>query len=194
MSGESLGTTNAVARGMKTFFALPAMLAGVLAIGCASAPPPPAETPAVSPPRAEAKETPVESADGPVCDVVCERAKVTAVTTGSAAIADAETYTIKETENANDVMAAMHDDLLACYKARVRVVPTAHGTLTLDILIGADGKVRKIDTTGGDTLGTAKDCIVKRVQNGAFDPPHGGGTLKIQVPVTLRLQNPDEST
>ncbi len=141
----------------------------------------------VAPPGADATD------EGPVCDVVCQGAKVTNLSSAGATVGDAESHTLEETENANQVLDAMHTDLLACYRARVRVMPRSQGTLVLDILIGPDGKVRKIETSGGESLGTAKDCIVRRVQAGEFAPPHGGGTLKIQAPFTFKVQG-DEST
>jgi hypothetical protein len=171
-----------------------ALLIGALPLACASAAPPAAVTAATpSVAKAPVAES-VDPTEGPVCSVVCEGTKVTSVTVSGAAIADAESFSIQETENADTVLQAMHDDLVACYKARVRVMPTAEGTLSLDVLIGPDGAVRKIDATGSSALGTAKDCVVKRVQRGTFDPPHAGGTLRIHVPLTLRREAPGEST
>jgi hypothetical protein len=81
----------------------------------------------------------------------------------------------------------MEPDLLACYKARIVVRPAAHGFITTDILIGPDGHVRGVETTGGALLGrTTMKCITSRIERAAFDPPHGGGTLRVHVPFTLR--------
>ncbi len=46
-----------------------------------------------------------------------------------------------------------HGDLLACYKKPVAVNPNAHGFITVDVLIEADGKVAQVETTGGAVLG-----------------------------------------
>jgi hypothetical protein len=163
------------------------------ACATASAPVTPPATPAATPAPSASAAVSGDVAEGPVCDVVCQGLKVTSLTSNGAAIADAESHTIAETENANQVLDAMRPDLLACYKARVRVMPSAHGTATLSILIGSDGKVRKVETTGGEFLGSAKDCVEKDVMKGEFAPPHGGGTLRIEAPLTFKVQD-DEAT
>lgn len=119
---------------------------------------------------------------GPVvCDLVCERAKVERRST------DDPDYHAQATNNANDVIGKMTPDLLACYKKRVAVNPAAHGFITVDIVIGPDGKVTKVETTGGAVLGEATlNCMVQRIKQGSFAPPHGGGTLRISVPFSLR--------
>ncbi len=102
-------------------------------------------------------------------------------------------YTKREVDNANEVLDAMKTDLLACYKKRLRGRPDAHAVVTADILIGEDGHVRRVDTSGGATLGEATmSCIVHRIQNGVFEPPHGGGTIQVRVPFSLRRMAPDE--
>jgi hypothetical protein len=53
--------------------------------------------------------------------------------------------------------------------------------------------VRRVETTGGALLGDATlKCITQRLTRGVFEPPHGGGTLRIQVPLTLRRVAPGE--
>ncbi len=102
-------------------------------------------------------------------------------------------YTKEETDNASRVLDSMKDDLIACYKKRLRMNPNAHGFITVDILVGADGSVLKTETTGGAVLGQeTMGCIVKRVEKATFQKPHGGGTLHIRVPFSLRKVNPEE--
>ena len=88
----------------------------------------------------------------------------------------------------------MHDDLLSCYTARLRGSPKAHGFITVDIVIGPTGEVQKVETLGGALLGdAAMACIVNRIKRGRFDPPHGGGTMRLQAPFTLRNLAPNEA-
>ena len=123
------------------------------------------------------------------CDLVCERAKIVARS------ADGPDLNALATANANNVIEAMHDDLLACYKKRVAVNPNAHGDITVDIVIAPDGQVRTVETTGGAVLGDGTmGCIVNRIKRASFDAPRGGGTLRIHVPFSLRRVTPGEET
>ena len=70
-----------------------------------------------------------------------------------ARVAPEPDYTQHEIDNATDVLSSMTGDLLACYKQRLRVNPKAHGYITVDILVASDGRVHKVDTTGGAILG-----------------------------------------
>lgn len=102
-------------------------------------------------------------------------------------------YTKEETDNANRVLDSMKDDLIACYKQRLRVNPDAHGFITVDVLVGSDGTVLKTETTGGAILGKeTMQCIVKRVEKATFQKPHGGGTLHIRMPFSLRKIGPED--
>jgi len=173
-------------------------------VGCAAAQPAPPATPATTPtstttlaaataatattsknaPTAEVTTDPVS-----YCDLVCERAQA------QARANDQPDYTTQATANANSVLEGMHDDLLACYKKRVAVNPNAHGFITVDIVIDASGRVQTVETTGGAILGDGTmGCIVNRIKRASFDPPHGGGTLRIHVPFSLRRVAPGEET
>lgn len=88
----------------------------------------------------------------------------------------------------------MHGDLLACYKKRLAVNPNAHGFITVDVLIEADGKVAQVETTGGAVLGEGTmACIVDRIKRATSDPVHGGGTQHIRVPFSLHRMTLDET-
>jgi hypothetical protein len=115
------------------------------------------------------------------CDLVCERAELAVK---PAAEAD---YSVKALANANAILESMHPAMLACYKKRVAVSPNAHAFITVDIVIGPDGKVAAVETTGGALLGEGTmSCIVDQIRQATFDKPHNGGTLRIHVPFSLR--------
>jgi hypothetical protein len=104
-------------------------------------------------------------------------------------------YTQREIDNATAVLSSMRDDLLACYRKRLRVNPKAHGVITVDILVGDDGHVRKVDTNGGAVLGDqTMRCIVRRIEQGVFEPPHGGGNIHVQMPFTLEVVTESDET
>jgi len=132
-------------------------------------------------------ETMAQDADA-VCDLVMEPAQIVPRP------ADEPDYHAQAVANANEVLASMNDDLLACYKKRVAASPQAHAFLTTDIVIGPAGRVVRVDTTGGALLGDATmGCIVHRIEKATFAPPHGGGTLTIHVPFNLRKVAPGEA-
>jgi hypothetical protein len=107
----------------------------------------------------------------------------------------ADYYTTEAVEKANATLDDMHDDLLACYVARVKAYPKAHAFLTVDIVVGANGRVQTVETQGGALLGEgAMTCIVERIRRGEFAMPPRGGTMRLQVPFTLRRLGPEEST
>ena len=164
-----------------------ALLAGgIVVAGCASAAPPPMapSTKAASPPSSE-----ITTSSQSFCDLVCERAQIVPRP------ADGPDYNLTATANANTVLEAMHDDLLSCYKKRVAANPEAHGFITVDIVIDQDGRVRTVETTGGAILGEGTmGCLVQRIRRASFDPPHGGGTLRIHVPFSLRRVAPGDQS
>ena len=148
---------------------------------CASATPAPINAPVTTSAAPAPEDKKVE------CDLVCERAELAVK---PAAQPD---YTVAALQNANDVLEAMHPSMLACYKKRVAVSPNAHAFLTVDVVIGPDGHVLTVETTGGALLGDATmGCIVDQIRRAQFAPPHGGGTLHISVPFSLRRVSPGE--
>lgn len=123
------------------------------------------------------------------CDLVCERAQVVRRTLNE------PDYHAQATASANRILDAMHPDLLACYKKRVAINPAAHGFITVAIVVGPDGHIRDVETTGGAILGEGTmGCIVERVKKATFEPPHGGGTMRIEVPFSLRRTHPSDDT
>ena len=148
-----------------------------------------ASTATVSPASEKAAGTEITANAVTECDLVCERAQIVPRP------ADGPDYNARATANANAVLEGMHDDLLACYKKRVAVNPNAHGFITVDVVIDGEGQVRNVDTTGGAALGEGTmSCIVHRIQRGSFERPHGGGTLHIHVPFSLRRVASGEET
>ena len=175
----------------------------LLVAACGSSPPAraPEEPVAAAPPGASAPATPPgpmslaapeassSEAAPAVCDLVCERAQVAERPN------DEPDYRVKVTEDANRVIASMQGDLLACYKTRLKVNPAAHGFITVDLIVGPDGHVQSVETTGGAVLGeTTMGCIVDRLKAATFTRPHGGGTQRVSVPFSLRRVAPGDET
>ena len=93
--------------------------------------------------------------------------------------------------SSNRVIEGLTPDLLACYKARLAENPRAHGAITADIVIGSDGRVLRVETTGGAILGpTTMRCIVHRIERATLEPPRGGGTTQIHVPWDFGGEDP----
>jgi hypothetical protein len=98
-------------------------------------------------------------------------------------------YHARASRNATEVFRTMQADLRACYKKRLRTAPAASANLVFDVLIGGSGAPKTVDVTGGAQLGDAAlGCMVDRVRSASFAPPHAGGTLRIKVPLTLRVE------
>jgi hypothetical protein len=166
---------------MKPVFVL--LVAGVFTACATKGPPPAAPTPI------ETTSAALTSAEGPAanesaeadpatiaCELVCDGARIDGVDHHAAVVAEADR-----------VVGAMHDDLLACYKKRLVTHPRAHASLTFDIVLEPDGTVRKVETTGGAMLGDkAMRCMTERLARGGFAPVRGGGTLRVHVPMTFR--------
>ena len=138
--------------------------------------------------RTTSAETPSAGGAAGGCELVCEGTQI------ALQPAEPPDYHSRTVANADRVFEAMHDDLLACYKGRVAVDPKAHGFITVDIVLGPDGHVRSVETTGGALLGTrAMGCIVDRIKAATFEAVYGGGTRRIHVPFTLRRVGADET-
>lgn len=153
------------------------LFGSLLVVGCAAAPPPPAVAQTTSSTSTMTSTSTSTSTPFVECDLVCERAKV---------ISAQPDYHAQATANVNRVLEAMHPQLLACYTKRVTASPNAHGFIVVDILVAPDGTVRDVGATGGALLGQrTMDCLVEQVRKAKFDPPHGGGTMRVEVPFSL---------
>jgi Ca-activated chloride channel family protein len=84
------------------------------------------------------------------------------------------------------IVRAHINEIRSCYNARLTNDPTLSGNVTIDMTIGADGKVSASaiasNTTGDEPLG---QCIAKVVKRWTFPKPAGGGTVKVIYPFTL---------
>lgn len=158
-------------------------LACCLLAACATKPPaPPAEVSSIT------TTTRAVTAEAPRCEMVCEGAEVIAQ------VPEQPDYHARAVADANAVFGSIHDELLACYAKRLRVDPNAHAYLTVDVVIGRDGRVQRTELTGGARLGKeAIACIVERVEGATFEPVAGGGTRRVHVPLTFRRVGPDET-
>jgi hypothetical protein len=168
------------------------LVAAWLAIGCAtprSPPPPAASPPSASNLYVEGEAAPETEPGAVACKLRCEAPRMIP------RVGPERDYTQREVDNATTVLTAMNGDLLACYKQRLRVNPKAHGYITADILVGSDGRVGKVGRTGGAILGDkTMACIVHRIQQGVFEPPHAGGNIHVQVPFSLEVVAADDET
>ena len=165
-------------------------------LACAASPIPPSQAVSPSPPSQAVSAPPVTSevettaaqVKAAPCELVCDGSQVLSRP------ADTPDFHAAAVANADEVLGAMHDDLLACYQRRVAVNPKAHAFLTVDIVVETDGSVRTVETTGGALLGAATlRCIVRRIEAGTFAPVEGGGTRRIHVPLTFRRIAPGSS-
>lgn len=172
----ALGTRDAITSvTMKAVLTI--LVCGVFT-ACATKPPPaPAVPPHETTSAALTSAETVEADPATIgCEVVCEGARIDGVDYHAAAVTDA-----------NRVIGAMHDDLLACYRKRLATNPRAHASTTFDVILEPDGTVRRVETTGGAMLGDrALRCMTDRIQRGVFAPVFGGGTQRVHVPLTFR--------
>lgn len=179
--------------------ALPAAaLLSLFAFACGETPPPKTpEPPATTTTAAPKEEHPSSASATQECDLVCQGVTIKDESSPPRKLAAGETadaHTQEATRKANEVLAQMHDDLLACYKSRLASAPAAHGFITLDIVIEESGKVKDVQTTGGALLGeAAMACIVDRVKKSTFGPVHGGGTQHLHVPFSFRRVGPEST-
>lgn len=163
--------------------ALVALVAPAVAAACAPASPPRNTTPTPTRTAPTTSGVNVAQDSDALCDLVLDRPHV-----------DETDFRAKAVEDAEEVLKGIEGDLLACYKKRVAVSPQAHGYITVDVIIGQEGKVQGVETTGGAILGDATmGCIVDRIKRASFAPPHKGGTLRVHVPFALRRVAPAEA-
>lgn len=100
---------------------------------------------------------------------------------------DVPDYYAAAVRNATDVFRSMRPDFRTCYAAKLAANPNAHAALVFNVLIGPKGAVRTVDMTGGALLGEdGRECLAAFIRKATFTPVHGGGTLRIKVPMEFR--------
>jgi Ca-activated chloride channel family protein len=84
------------------------------------------------------------------------------------------------------IVRAHINEIRSCYNTSLTHDPTLSGKVTIDMTIGADGKVSASavgsNTTGDEPLA---QCIAKVVKRWTFPKPAGGGTVKVTYPFVL---------
>ncbi len=96
-------------------------------------------------------------------------------------------YYAAAVKNAGDVFRSMRPDFRECYKEKLAANPEAHASIVFNVLIGPMGAVRSVEMTGGALLGDdGRECLAARVRKATFTPVHGGGTLRIKLPMEFR--------
>jgi hypothetical protein len=171
----------------------------MLAIGCASSAPvmtpasgsrpapaaSNAASPDVAPSTVDLQPAPASEPAGPgvaLCDVVCEQAFVEPVSDSDGAEDFARAH-----RNANQVLEGLKPKLLACFERRVRAKPQTEPFMTLSIVVGPDGKVVDVKTTDAPSVSPrAIRCLSEQARTVTFEPPRGRGTMRVDVPFTLR--------
>lgn len=94
---------------------------------------------------------------------------------------------------AAEVFRSMHADVLACYTKRLATHPKAHAAITVEVLVGQDGRPRDVATTGGALLGSAVlSCVTRKVMRSAFTPPRDGGSSRVRVPFAFHPDAADD--
>ena len=157
--------------------------------GCASSPPPAPPVAATPPPAQEPQpaepEKPAATASGDDSGAVAESA--------SAALATGPVVAIGDPKSAGDLDKAVIrryvrrniQKIRACYEAELANVPKLAGTLTVQFVIGRDGKVISANPSG---LGNwnVENCVAEVIQKIEFPKPRGGGSIQVSYPFTFR--------
>lgn len=72
-----------------------------------------------------------------------------------------------------------------CYKQALAVLPNAEGKIRLHVRVGEAGTVTSVDANATGVLGTAVECVRAVALAAKFDPPNGGGTAAVVVPISF---------
>lgn len=134
----------------------------------------------------DATEGPDAAPDAPVCEVICERARVSLLADGLPRSPDAESHTVDATRNAEAVLEAKNAELVTCYQSRLRRVGNAEGSVHFDIVVGSDGRVVSAEGSGPPALAPVMACMTDVIRKATFSPPHGAGTSSVAVDLVLR--------
>ncbi len=93
--------------------------------------------------------------------------------------------------NAQRVVSGMSAGFRRCYMNGLASNPEMSGSVRVTARIGPGGEVIGVTATPSGTItGDVASCIASRVQSAQFDPPEGGGTATVNIPVTLVQQKP----
>lgn len=88
-------------------------------------------------------------------------------------------------KNAAMVVANMRPAFADCYKQALAVLPNAEGKIRLHVRVGEAGTVTSVDANATGVLGTAVECVRAVALAAKFDPPNGGGTAAVVVPISF---------
>ena len=120
---------------------------------------------------------------GPSVAVAGPRANVSASASMSGALV----------ANSQRVVAGMSAGFRRCFMKGMASNPEMSGTVRVVARIGPSGEVVAVTATPSGTIsGEVANCMASRVQSAQFDPPEGGGTATVTIPVTMTSQ-PDTS-
>lgn len=79
---------------------------------------------------------------------------------------------------AADVFRSIRADLFDCF---VRLAHVAQSFITVNVIVGPNGAVRGVETSG-EVRPATRTCIERRISRTTFPPPYGGGTARVSVP------------
>jgi Ca-activated chloride channel family protein len=84
------------------------------------------------------------------------------------------------------IVRAHINEVRSCYNAALANDPNLAGNVTIEMTIGADGKLSTSLVTGNTTKDEPlAQCIAKAAQKWTFPKPAGGGTVTVSYPFVL---------
>ncbi len=69
-----------------------------------------------------------------------------------------------------------------CYEAALKAKPSLTGKVSIELVIGADGKVTEAKAQPSELPASMVECIRAKVLRFEFPRPRGGGTVKVTYP------------
>jgi len=88
-----------------------------------------------------------------------------------------------EERDAAAVFRTLHPDLVTCLGQSRAPRRGGHAYVTAEVLVGPDGEVRGVSTTGAAQIGRrAMACVERRIARATFRAPRHGGTRRVSVP------------
>ncbi len=82
--------------------------------------------------------------------------------------------------------------ILACYERALKAKPDAHGTVSVDFVVGLEGKVVHAAATLGDDAqfdDATVRCLLTEIEKLEFPPPTGGRVF-LNYPIRLEAPKP----